>query len=160
MTSAFRGIIVSTLCVLALMQVSSCRRESGAPPWFELAADRYEITAPDTITFTGKLEGDISGLTTCYPNEFCFCPSVRRGAFGSDQCFCGDAGTAGNEVQMRPASPFPAVCICFSLCDSTQIAKRLYVKKQVYRLPGTFKASMTLNCRNGAFSDTVLVTVR
>ena len=159
MTSTCGRIILSVVFSLVVLLVSSCDRSD--PPHFELSIDRSEYTAPDTVIFTGSLYGDIDRIVMC-DQPVCFCPSVRHSdVSNTDVCLCGDTGTLTSEAEMQLASPFPATCICFVRCNSTRSAERTYVRKQVYKLPGTFKASMTLQSPSGdVFTDTVAVSVR
>ena len=143
-------IITAVLLLLMLLQGSSCESTSDIgkrhPPSFELTADKSEGTVADTITFTGRLYGDIGALVMCYP---------------TDCCFCAHETTMTNKTGPKLASPLPETCICYERCDSTQSAKRAYVRTHIYERPGTYKASMKLICRNGTFfSDTVVVGIR
>jgi hypothetical protein len=148
MKSVNGQIIVLALVLLALLQGSSCESTSDSdrphPARFELTMDKPEGTAPDTVTFTGKLYGDIDALVMCHP-DFCFCPHESPGMY---------------KASMELAGPLPETCICYSLCDSTLSAKRSYVETYIYQESGTYKASMKLNCANGTFSDTVVVHVQ
>ena len=143
-----RRINLYALSLLTLVLASSCESTSGTGKWhparFELAVDKAEGTAPDTVTFTGRLTGDIDALVMCHP-DICFCPRVRS-----------DADSAGTKL----TAPLPTTCICYFRCDSLQSAKREYVRSYIYQSPGTYKAAMKLNCLNGTFGDTVVVSVR
>ena len=137
MERAKAQIILAALCVLTLALGFSCDSTSGVdkpnPARFVLTADKSEGTAPDTVTFTGNLRGDIDTLMMCYPDPFYFCP----GGYAKG-CIFYDTG-----------------------CDSTQRARRSYIKTFIYQNPGTYRAVMRLHCRNHSFEDdTVIVQVR
>ncbi len=145
MKNGSERIVVLGLFLLALLLGSSCDSTSDTDNWhpirFELAADKVEGTAPDTVTFTGTLYGDIDALVMGTP-DVCFCPHELQ------------------RSSLQLMGPQPEICICYYVSDSTQSAKRSYVETYIYEAPGTYKASMRLNCLNGVFSDTIVVFVQ
>jgi hypothetical protein len=131
------NIIIVTLSFLWLLFWLSCEStsDSGQTPsvWLELSIEHAGGTAPDTVTFKGTLYGDIDMLRMKYPNDVHFC-----------------SGTSTKE------------CIVYSPpCDTSQSAKRSYIKTYIYQHPGTYKAWMLLHCCNPGVNlrDTVVVQV-
>ena len=127
--------VIFPLLWLALVLAASCESTSDVekphPATFDLTVDKPVGTVPDTVTFTGRLSGDIDTLRMCYPTDFSFCAGVYAGG-------C-----------IFPSPP----------CDSTQSAKRTYAFTYIYQDAGTYKAMMLLHCKNGSFLDSVTVHV-
>ena len=131
------NIIIVTLSYLWLLFGMSCESTSDSDQthsvWLELSVENAGGTAPDTVTFNGTLYVDIDMLRMSYPSDFYLC-----------------SGTSTKE------------CIVYAPpCDTTQSARRSYIKTYIYKHPGTYKAIMRLNCCNRGvnLSDTVVVQV-
>jgi hypothetical protein len=132
------NIIIVTLSYLSLLVALSCESTSNSDQTpvvrLELSVEHAGGTAPDTVTFDGTLYGDIDMLRISYPQEFSFCPGT---------------------------SPKGVCIVYYPPCDTTQSAKRSYLKTFIYEQPGTYKASMLVHCCNRGVTlrDTVVVQV-
>jgi hypothetical protein len=127
--------IVSSILMLFLAVIIgiSCEDTSGiekeTSPWLKLEAELQDGIAPDTVTFTGTLKGDVDTLLICYPKEYSYC------------------------IDWPPKG-----CIWFAICDTLQKARRTYIWDFVFEEPGRHRAIMRLYCRNYPIDDDTTAT--
>ena len=115
--------IIVLVSFFAVIFGVSCEDTSGiekrTSPWMKLEAELQDGIAPDTVTLTGTLKGDIDTLLICYPKEYSCC------------------------VDWPPKG-----CIWFGACDTLHKARRTYICEFVFEEPGRHRAIMHLNCHN------------
>lgn len=137
MRRVYAQAAIMMLFCFSLLLGPSCESASDVhnpgPAQFELSVQHAGGAVPDTVTFEGRLYGDIEGLHMCVP-DYSFCPGI-------DAKGC---------VWYEP------------LCDSIQGARRSYVQTFIYQESGTYRAVMRLFCENDrwTFIDTVVVDVQ